>query len=90
MLVNNPLEAVLDKVNRLLYKTNEMAETLPGFGNTLICIDSISTASRAGINFYYSPSPVAKAFFFLVLYVGLLVPRLSHSRMYWVLRRSKL
>jgi hypothetical protein len=36
---------------------------VPGFGNAVICADSLCTAGRAGINFYFSPNPVAKAFF---------------------------
>jgi hypothetical protein len=63
MVVNTPLEAVLDKVNSILYKTNEMVDTIPSFGNGFICIDSLSTAGRAGVNFYFSPSPVARVFF---------------------------
>ena len=36
---------------------------VPVFGNAAICVDSLCTTGRAGINFYCSPNPVAKVFF---------------------------
>jgi len=32
-------------------------------GQSAICADSIYTTGRAGINFYYSPNPIARIFF---------------------------
>ena len=43
--------------------TSGVSKNVPIIGNAAICTDSICTAGRAGINFYYSPNPVAKAFF---------------------------
>ncbi len=40
-----------------------ISKNVPMIGNAAICADSIYTAGRAGINFYCSPSPVAKVFF---------------------------
>jgi hypothetical protein len=40
-----------------------ISKNVPIIGNAAICTDSICTAGRAGINFYYSPNPVAKVFF---------------------------
>ncbi len=36
---------------------------VPKFGNAAICVDSLTTTGRAGLNFYCSPNPVAKSFF---------------------------
>ena len=36
---------------------------VPVFGNAAICVDTLCTTGRAGINFYCSPNPVSKVFF---------------------------
>ena len=43
--------------------TSGITKNVPVIGNAAICADSVCTAGRAGINFYYSPNPVAKVFF---------------------------
>lgn len=43
--------------------TSGVSKNVPIIGNAAICADSTCTAGRAGINFYCSPNPVAKAFF---------------------------
>lgn len=43
--------------------TSGVTKNVPIIGNAAICADSVCTAGRAGINFYYSPNPVAKVFF---------------------------
>jgi len=43
--------------------TTGITKNVPIIGNAAICADSLCTTGRAGINFYYSPNPVAKVFF---------------------------
>lgn len=43
--------------------TSGISKNVPIIGNAAICADSLCTAGRASINFYCSPSPVAKVFF---------------------------
>ena len=43
--------------------TSGISKNVPIVGNAAICADSLCTTGRAGINFYYSPNPVAKVFF---------------------------
>lgn len=43
--------------------TSGISKNVPIIGNAAISADSICTTRRAGINFYYSPNPVLKAFF---------------------------
>lgn len=59
-LVPTPIDALADKATESL---QQITSTLPIVGNAAICADSLCTAGRAGINFYCSPSPVAKIFF---------------------------
>ena len=40
-----------------------ITDGVPVLGNAAICVDSLCTTGRAGINFYYSPNPVSKVFF---------------------------
>jgi hypothetical protein len=40
-----------------------LTDGVPVLGNAAICVDSLCTTGRAGINFYCSPNPVAKVFF---------------------------
>lgn len=43
--------------------TSGISKNVPIIGNAAICVDSLCTTGRAGINFYCSPNPVAKVFF---------------------------
>lgn len=43
--------------------TNGISTNVPIIGNAALCMDSVCTTSRAGVNFYCSPNPVAKTFF---------------------------
>ena len=43
--------------------TSGISKNVPVIGNAAICADSVCTTGRAGINFYCSPNPIAKAFF---------------------------
>lgn len=38
-------------------------ENIPTLGNAALCADSICTAGRSGLCLYWTPNPVAKAFF---------------------------
>jgi hypothetical protein len=40
-----------------------ITDGVPVLGNAAICVDSLCTTGRAGINFYCSPNPVSKIFF---------------------------
>ena len=40
-----------------------ITDGVPVLGNAAICVDSLCTTGRAGLNFYYSPNPVSKVFF---------------------------
>lgn len=40
-----------------------LTDGVPVFGNAAICVDSLCTTGRAGINFYCSPNPVSKVLF---------------------------
>jgi len=42
---------------------SKITDGVPVLGNAAICVDSLCTTGRAGINFYCSPNPVAKVFF---------------------------
>lgn len=50
-------------VNNVLVSASGITESIPAFGNTAICIDSLFTTGRAGMNFYTSPNPLSKVFF---------------------------
>ena len=43
--------------------TTGISTNVPIIGNAALCMDSVCTTSRAGVNFYCSPNPVAKTFF---------------------------
>ena len=43
--------------------TSGISKNVPIVGNATICAESLCTTGRAGINFYCSPSPIAKVFF---------------------------
>lgn len=40
-----------------------MTDGVPVLGNAAVCVDSLCTTGRAGINFYCSPNPLSKVFF---------------------------
>ncbi len=50
-------------VDALAESATDISKNVPIVGNAAICADSLCTTGRAGVNFYYSPNPVAKAFF---------------------------
>lgn len=52
--------------------TSGVSKNVPIIGNVAICADNIYTAGRAGINFYCSPSPVARVFFGTSVICGVL------------------
>jgi hypothetical protein len=43
--------------------TSGISQNVPIIGNVGLCVDSLYTTGKAGMNFYCSPSPVAKVFF---------------------------
>lgn len=43
--------------------TSGISHNVPILGNAAICVDSLCTVGRAGINFYCSPSLLGKVFF---------------------------
>jgi len=50
-------------VNSATEITIDISKNVFIIGNATLCMDSVCITSRAVINFYYSPNPVAKAFF---------------------------
>ena len=52
-----------------------LTDGVPVFGNAAICVDSLCTTGRAGINFYFSPNPVSKVFFGASCVCGLMGAR---------------
>ena len=40
--------------------TSTITDGVPVFGSAAICVDSLCTTGRVGINFYCSPNPVSK------------------------------
>lgn len=42
---------------------SSLTDGVPVLGNAAVCVDSLCTTGRAGINFYCSPSPLSKVFF---------------------------
>lgn len=80
--------------------TSGISKNVPIIGNAAICADSLCTTGRAGINFYYSPNPVAKVFFGTSCLCGVMgaessgtalvtsvagIP-ITYSRMAWCIR----
>ena len=63
-LAPSPVDAIAESATTLIdTATTAMTKNVLMFGNAAICADSICTTGRAGINFYCSPSPLAKVFF---------------------------
>ena len=50
-------------VDHFAESASTLTDGVPVLGNAAICVDSLCTTGRAGINFYCSPNPVAKVFF---------------------------
>ena len=50
-------------VDHLAESASTLTDGVPVLGNAAICVDSLCTTGRAGINFYCSPNPVSKVFF---------------------------
>jgi len=50
-------------VDHFAESVSTLTDGVPVLGNAAICVDSLCTTGRAGINFYCSPNPVAKVFF---------------------------
>jgi len=42
---------------------SSLTDGVPVLGNAAVCVDSLCTTGRAGINFYCSPNPLSKVFF---------------------------
>jgi hypothetical protein len=57
------LDLAPNAINHAAESFSTITDAVPGLGNAAICVDSLCTAGRAGINFYCSPSPLAKVFF---------------------------
>ena len=47
----------------LMESATRITDNVPVAGNAAICVDSLCTTGRAGLNFYCSPNPVSKVFF---------------------------
>ena len=58
-LAPTPMDTFAESATEITKITNG----IPGLGNAAICTDSLCTAGRAGINFYWCPNPVSKVFF---------------------------
>lgn len=50
-------------VDHFAESASTLTDGVPVLGNAAICVDSLCTTGRAGINFYCSPNPVSKVFF---------------------------
>lgn len=50
-------------VDNFAESASTLTDGVPVLGNAAICVDSLFTTGRAGINFYCSPNPVSKVFF---------------------------
>ena len=59
-LAPSAVDALAESVTEI---TLGISKNVPIVGNAAICADSLCTTSRAGLNFYYSPTPIAKVFF---------------------------
>lgn len=59
-LASTNVDALAESATEL---TSGISKNVPIVGNAAICADSLCITGRASINFYCSPSPVAKAFF---------------------------
>lgn len=59
-LAPTPLDLFAESATEI---TSGISTNVPIIGNAALCADSLCTTSRAGVNFYCSPNPLAKAFF---------------------------
>jgi len=74
-----PLKLAPSAIDYAAESFSTLTNSVPGLGNAAICVDILFTASRAGINFYFSPSPLTKIFFgasFACGTMGATLPRL--------------
>lgn len=66
-LTSSCVDALAESTTVLLESATDInksiSKNVPIVGNAAICADSLCTTSRAGLNFYYSPTPIAKVFF---------------------------
>ena len=62
-MANLPPTALDDLASSATELTNGIFKNIPIVGNAALCVDSLCTTGRAGINLYYSPNSVAKCFF---------------------------
>lgn len=66
-MVNAAFDAFADSASELVVKSSgilsSVSKNVPIIGNAAICSDCVCTTSRAAMNFYYSPNPVARVFF---------------------------
>ncbi len=57
------IDVISDSATTFAESATTITKNVPILGNAALCVDSLYTTGRAGINFYYSPNPVAKVFF---------------------------
>lgn len=50
-------------MDHLAESASSLTDGVPVLGNAAVCVDSLCTTGRAGINFYCSPNPVSKVLF---------------------------
>ena len=50
-------------MDHLAESASSLTDGVPVLGNSAVCVDSLCTTGRAGINFYCSPNPLSKVFF---------------------------
>jgi len=62
-LAPSAFDALAESATSFTNSATRITSSVPTLGNAAICADSLCTTGRAGINFYYSPNPVAKVFF---------------------------
>ena len=62
-LAPTAFDGFAESASTLNDRVNRITNGVPVIGNAGLCVDSLCTTGRAGINFYCSPNPVAKVFF---------------------------
>lgn len=53
----------LSAMDHFAESASSLTDGVPVLGNAAVCVDSLCTTGRAGINFYCSPNPLSKVFF---------------------------
>lgn len=56
----------------LIGSATAITEEVPVVGNVTICIDSLYTSGRAGVNFCCSPNKISQAFFLTSFALGIM------------------